>query len=86
MFDILETYVFERNNPYLHETCAFEKGLQALNDGFFADAILYFEVALQQDSQKFDVSLLPKLLNIMGVQTDLISMFGVMYNVFLMSF
>ncbi|VDK27831.1 unnamed protein product [Gongylonema pulchrum] len=51
------TYVFEQNNPYLHEANAFENGLQALRDGLLAKAILYFEAAVQQNSQHFEVCL-----------------------------
>ncbi|KAL3995066.1 TPR repeat family protein [Acanthocheilonema viteae] len=49
-----EMYVFVRNNPYLRETDAFEKGQQALNGGMIADAILYFEAAVQQNRENFE--------------------------------
>ncbi|KAK6104399.1 TPR repeat family protein [Brugia pahangi] len=49
-----EMYVFGRNNPYLKEMDAFEKGQQALNAGLIVDAILYFEAAVQQNQESFE--------------------------------
>uniref|UniRef100_A0AAF5PYH2 Peroxin-5 n=1 Tax=Wuchereria bancrofti TaxID=6293 RepID=A0AAF5PYH2_WUCBA len=49
-----EMYVFGRNNPYLREMDAFEKGQQALDAGLIVDAILYFEAAVQQNQESFE--------------------------------
>uniref|UniRef100_A0A5S6PI22 TPR Domain containing protein n=1 Tax=Brugia malayi TaxID=6279 RepID=A0A5S6PI22_BRUMA len=49
-----EMYVFGRNNPYLKEMDAFEKGKQALDAGLIVDAILYFEAAVQQNQESFE--------------------------------
>lgn len=48
-------YIFETNNPYIGEAVVFEKGQKALDAGFIADAILYFEAAVQQNQEDFEV-------------------------------
>uniref|UniRef100_A0A8R1Y481 TPR_REGION domain-containing protein n=1 Tax=Onchocerca volvulus TaxID=6282 RepID=A0A8R1Y481_ONCVO len=53
-FDESEMYIFDKNNPYLRQANAFGKGQQALNDGLIADAILYFEAAVQQNQEDFE--------------------------------
>ncbi|VDK75926.1 unnamed protein product [Litomosoides sigmodontis] len=49
-----EIYIFGRNNPYLTEADPFGKGQQALSAGMIADAILYFEAAVQQNQDNFE--------------------------------
>lgn len=50
-------YIFGKNNPYLREADVFEKGRQALDAGLVVDAILYFEAAVQQNQENFEVYL-----------------------------
>lgn len=42
-------YLFTKNNPFLGDPEAFEKGLEFFNDGMLSDAILAFESAVQND-------------------------------------